>query len=508
MSRTKTFAHASRITVAVSVIGFLLAACGKGQSASTAPPLDALPLTTALAPSAPAPSTARLPSAPPARLARLAQPQDSYAYLDRAYAAANAYSDAPPDYTVNYDGERPWIWRASDNSERVVERTSEGLRYYYYEPGAGVPYLVQDGSYTYAYSDGMLVAIYGPGGEQEPYEYLQRRTDVAGRYLAWGATLYAASRSQQRFAAEQAHWDERRADIAATRAAWSAEQSRDDAWAAYHQAHAAEEQTHWAIEQERRNAEVVRYASTPPLDQRPFAAALPHEGSDEPAQTFNNHRFPMPEPGQPGAPPPRFAQEGAPSRPPYDPSTPQVAPGIAQAQRQSTLEQAHAQAEAQHEVAGQAHASQLATEQQQVQASRNAAEQQRRQAFQQNRASALVERQATEQAHAAQQQDAQAALAQQQTVIQHRRAADAAQATASQQQAARAAAEAQRQATLQQAHAAAQVQHQAADQAHAAQAAQMHAEAQAARQAQQGARTTLHEHARGPGDAPHPSPQP
>ena len=538
--------RAARLALVCGAAGLLVSACDKGQSAATAPPLDALPLSTAVTPSTPAPAATRLPSARPAPLGRLARPEDSYAYLDRAYAAADAYADAPPDYTVDYDGERPWIWRASDSSERVVERTPQGLRYYYYQPGASEPYLVQDEGYTYAYSDGRLVAVYGPGGELEPYDYVQRRAAVAGRYLAWASALYIASQQQQRFAVEQTHWDERRADIAAQRAAWNARQSRDAAWAAYHQAHGAEEQAHWAPEQERRNAEVVRYANAPPPGPRPvagygqgpgytpapghrqgpgpapYAAGPPNGGyngapapygqaADGGQPLLGAHRFTGPEQGGVGGP--RFAQGAAePGRPGYDPSGPQAAPGVAAAQRQATFDQARAQAEAQRQAAEQAHAAQqqqarAAQAQAQTQAqartqaqtqfqARAQAEQQRQQALQQSRGTEQAQGQAAEQAHAAQQQQARATQVQQQA---QRQAAQAAQQQAAQQQAAHAA-EAQRSAALQQSRAAAEVQDQAAAQAHAAQAAQAHAAAEAQRRAHQAPPNAAHDHPHAPGE--------
>ena len=243
-----------------------MSGCNRSQTTASAPAsLDALPLTQVSTPSVPAPTASALPYAAPARIARVSAPGERYAYLDRAYAMSRAYGDAPPDYAVDYHGERPWIWRGADTSERVVERTPQGLRYFYYEPGADRPYLVQDPEgYSYGYSGGELTTVYGPGGVLEPDDVVDRRAEIAGRYLAWAAALQAASQRQQHQAVEQAHWDERRADIAAQRSAWAAEQSRQDAWAAYHQAHDAEQQAHWADESARRQAQATRYAQNQP----------------------------------------------------------------------------------------------------------------------------------------------------------------------------------------------------------------------------------------------------
>ncbi len=235
---------------------------GSATVADAAPPLDALPLTTAAAaPGVLAPTASALPPAPRVRIARVARPGDEYAYLDRAYAQSRAFADAPPDYAYDYDGERPWVWRSNDGAVRVAERLPNGLRYYYYEPGASYPYLVQDPQNSYAYSGGQLVAVYGPDGAVVPYGDYGDRPDFAGRYLARAAALYAASIHQQRQAVEQARWNAERAGVAAEREEWAAQQSQYGAWQAYHDAHDQEEQAHWAAERYRREAEAARYAT-------------------------------------------------------------------------------------------------------------------------------------------------------------------------------------------------------------------------------------------------------
>jgi hypothetical protein len=117
-------------------------------------------------PIAPAPAASALPPAPPVQVGRLSDPQDTYAYADEADSENNAFGDAPPDYTVDYGGTQPWIWRGDDQSERVAEPLpSGGYRYYYYQPGAQYPYLVRDPEYSYGY-DSRLAAGRLPGAHR------------------------------------------------------------------------------------------------------------------------------------------------------------------------------------------------------------------------------------------------------------------------------------------------------------------------------------------------------
>ncbi len=494
MNRKMLGGRPSYLVLAWAATALLAAGCNRGQTAATtAPPLDALPLTTNTTGSAdPAPLAAALPYAAPARIARLAHPEEGYAYLDRAYAASDGYADAPPDYAVDYEGERPWIWRGGDNSERVVERTPQGLRYYYYEPGADEPYLIQDPDYGYAYSDGQLVAVYGQDGQIEPYEVQRRRADQAGRYLAWAAGLYAASLHQQRQAVEQGHWREQQAYIAGQRNAWAQQQQLYPAWNDYHQAHAQEETAHWAPERDRRQAEIVRYGGPQggggggPQTARYQAGdpgrAYPagqgaNAGFQGVAQAQNDGQFRQGgqaygrPPGYPAAPPSGYG---------YDPNAARGAPAQAQADRRAGFDQRTADIQAQRQNALAAHMAQVQAQQAQVRdaqarnleartaEARNAeahnaevrsAEAQRQATLQQARAQQEVQRQGAERAHAAQMQ----AMASQRMQAQ--------------------AAEGQRQATLQQARAQQEAQHQATLQAHAAQASEARAQAEGQRRA-------------------------
>src|SRR6185437_1431919 len=102
-------------------------------------PIAALPLAEgAPPPAALAPPATSLPAAPPVKVVHTA-PQERYRYISRAYALGQAFADSPPDYTVPYEGERPWIWRSASGDYRVIEPTPDGQRVYYYDAGSDQP---------------------------------------------------------------------------------------------------------------------------------------------------------------------------------------------------------------------------------------------------------------------------------------------------------------------------------------------------------------------------------
>jgi len=248
-----------------------LAACGQGSSTSNTtgaidnsladapPPTTALPLATGPASAyAPAPVASALPPAPSAPLGSV-PPADQYAYLNQAYTFSQSLADAPPDYTYDYQGEAPWVWQSPDGYYRVAERLPVGVRYFYYAPGASMPYLVQDPQYSYGYSNGRLAVVYGVDGRVLPYDVQARQARAAGVYLAWAAGLYAAARQQEHVAVSQARWDTERQAVYADQARWNAAQQRNAAWASYNQAH-QNDQAHWADQRYVRAAEAARFA--------------------------------------------------------------------------------------------------------------------------------------------------------------------------------------------------------------------------------------------------------
>ncbi|MBV8973245.1 MAG: hypothetical protein JO290_13250, partial [Sphingomonadaceae bacterium] len=151
-------ATTSRLTLASVAAALALAACNQtpstpaattGTQPVTAAPIAALPLATATPPATPS-APAVLP--PPATRIRVApRPKERYRYVDRAAQYNLAFGDTPPDYTVDYQGTRPWIWRANSGAYRVAEQLPQGERYYYYDAGSDQPFYVADprGGYSY-----------------------------------------------------------------------------------------------------------------------------------------------------------------------------------------------------------------------------------------------------------------------------------------------------------------------------------------------------------------------
>jgi len=272
---------AARTALVACFAAAALAACNQNGQATSAPtPAAALPLemtATEATPIAPAPMAGNLPPAPPVRIGRLSNPDDTYAYADQADSENDAFGDAPPDYGFNYGGTQPWVWYGDDHSERVCEPLpGGGYRYYYYQPGAQYPYLVRDPEYSYGYDSGVLVVVYDRYGEVMPPNAYDRRIDAASRILARGAALYLASQQQQHQAVVAANWEARQERIAADDAAWQRAQAQQSGWAAYHAAHAQQEQAQWDQERFRREAEAARFAQAtnhPEVAQRDWQAA-------------------------------------------------------------------------------------------------------------------------------------------------------------------------------------------------------------------------------------------
>ena len=240
--------------------GLILTACNQTPSANQAPPPQAaLPLTTAAAPPiVDAPPASQLPATPRPRIARVVNPRDRYAYADQANAMSYGMGDAPPDYTFDYNGARPWVWRSDDDAVRVVEPVGDGDRYYYYQPGQDYPYLVRDADYAYGFDNGALVVIYDREGRVMPPDFIERRADYAGRYLYRGRDLYDAARQRPREAVAASNWAARSVVLAGELALWASLQNRTPDWRDYHAEHEDQQRAAWDQERYRRQAEAAR----------------------------------------------------------------------------------------------------------------------------------------------------------------------------------------------------------------------------------------------------------
>jgi len=236
-----------------------LGACNKNPEASqttqpaTGAPIAAMQLATAPPPPpAYAPPAAALPPAP--RRVAYRPSREHWRYLTDAYDMSDAFADTPPDYTVPYDGEDPYVWRADDGAYRVVEWLPEGARYYYYEPGADEPFLIQDPEYNYAYDNGTLVAVYTLAGALVADRIAAEREPYAARYYARGHDLYRAAVNDRRRAAYAANWQQRAPMIQSQRMRWQRGRDEQPEWRDWYQAHQPQQEARWAPERQHRAA--------------------------------------------------------------------------------------------------------------------------------------------------------------------------------------------------------------------------------------------------------------
>jgi len=234
-----------------------LAACN-GAASPPAPPLAALPPTTAAPLLIPAPALGQLPPAPPPPLLQASYAGDDYAFAERAYAMDTAFADSPPDYDFDDDGASPWVWVADDGSECVAEFTPDGWRYYYYDPNADQPFFIEDPQYGYGFENGGLVVIYDHYGREAPAGSYPAQDEIAGQYLARATVLRQAAAHDPHRAVAAADWESHRDVISAQRQSWAQAAAAVPAWQAYHAQHAAADDAHWSGEQLRREAWAAR----------------------------------------------------------------------------------------------------------------------------------------------------------------------------------------------------------------------------------------------------------
>jgi len=221
--RRRTYATWTAALLLTSALG----ACNKGEpgpspsdsgsDALTAPPA-ALPLsTTTPAQQASAPPVTAHPGGSTVPLAPQAARGDAYGYLDRAYYQEDAVEDAPPDYTFDDGGVRPWTWTSGDGARVISEPVAGGYRTYYYDDGSDTPYLVRDPQYAYAYDNGALVSVFTLAGVPVDLAPGSPPLQYAGRYLVRGHALWQGSNSDPHQAVNAYAWSDRRADLSAQR---------------------------------------------------------------------------------------------------------------------------------------------------------------------------------------------------------------------------------------------------------------------------------------------------
>ncbi|MDE2488300.1 MAG: hypothetical protein KGO51_12970, partial [Alphaproteobacteria bacterium] len=310
--------HSRLILFTGAAAALALAGCSRQGGQPPAPPATGAPIASlplaqgAPPPAALAPPTAQLPPAPPVKVVQ-SEPTTRYRYIDRAYAMGQTFGDTPPDYTVDYQGERPWVWRSERGDYRIVEPTPEGDRAYYFSAGSDQPVLVRDPRYAYGYDGGALAEVYDGDGRPAPYD--PEAAERAARYLARARALYAAAVNQRREAAYAEAWRARRAEVIQQQQAWADAQQHDADWRRWHDAHQAQDRARWGDERAMRQAYAARVA--------PQIAAAPAQAP----QPLPPQYGPTPRYLRPGyAPPPQYAP---PQYAPRQYAPPQYAPPVA-----------------------------------------------------------------------------------------------------------------------------------------------------------------------------------
>ena len=251
-SRLRT--HASLI--AVLLLGTALGGCNQGpapvaqpsDSGSTA--ADAAPATLPLTTTGPAtlvaaPPATALPAGQPMPLRRLANRRQGYGYLDRANYQEEAFADAPPDYSFDQDGVRPWTWASRDGARVITEPVAGGYRTYYYDAGAQEPYLVREPRYSYAYENGALVGVFGQDGTMYDPQAGNEQALAAARYHQRARSLWRNAQDGQRVPVNAHAWGDRRADLSSQRMNWQSHVADNPDWSSWHNDHGAQERGRW-----------------------------------------------------------------------------------------------------------------------------------------------------------------------------------------------------------------------------------------------------------------------
>lgn len=107
-------------------------------------------------------------AAPPPPAYTATEVLDAYAYIDRADSLWDGIGDSPPDHSFAFEGAEPWAWQTEGGFWVVVEDGQDGIRSYYFEPGAGAPFLVVEPGHSYGFEGDAVAVVYGPDGGALP----------------------------------------------------------------------------------------------------------------------------------------------------------------------------------------------------------------------------------------------------------------------------------------------------------------------------------------------------
>ena len=224
-----------------------------------------------------------------ARVATVRRRQ-GYRYLDRGIYQEDAVEDAPPDYSFDDGGVRPWTWGTGDGARVISEPVAGGYRTYYYDAGSDMPYLVRDPQYAYAYDNGALVSVFTLAGVPIDLRAGSDPVQYGGRYLARGHALWDHATSGPHQPVNAYAWSDRRADIAAQRVTWQRHIGDNPDWSAWNSAHGSEEQAPWTDVRAQHQQAAQQFVT---WQQQRFQGAPPHlygaDGAPPPAPDHRDH---------------------------------------------------------------------------------------------------------------------------------------------------------------------------------------------------------------------------
>jgi hypothetical protein len=160
-----------------------------------------------------------------------------YRWIDDGYALLDAIGDAPPDFAFTYAGGDAWGWRTRTGHEVYAEPLYDrsgrqaGLRYYYFDPRANAPFLVQDGPLAFGFADGRMVMVYDRDGRVLAPGERDGYWSLAGLLHSRGRAIRDAARYQDRWdAADAGWWAGQVPSVIQLRLRWDDGRSRQPGW--------------------------------------------------------------------------------------------------------------------------------------------------------------------------------------------------------------------------------------------------------------------------------------
>ncbi len=251
------------------------------------------------------------------------QSADDYQWIDQADALWDAIGDAPPDFAFSFEGREPWAWQTASGYTIIVEDAGDqGIRSYYFAPGARSPFLAVEPGMSFAYVNGRLAMVYDADGEAAPRGEFAEYDDAAHDLFDRGRALFDALSGRDYRPVDADAWIDASPYIFGFIQLWDQGRSRYPGWGRYHdRSEAAAWRRRFEDEQRRRREQAQRFSlwrqggfQGPPPGRyhRPGEPGRP--GTGRPPQPGSGWSRP-PGNGGPGGRPPQPGRPGGPGRP-------------------------------------------------------------------------------------------------------------------------------------------------------------------------------------------------